>query len=131
MARHWSPTEDAHLAKGWLAGERPRDIGAPIGRTNYAVICRADRLDLPPHSRPYAPASEHAWSARKVAMLRRRWTRGQAIRVIAKALRTTPSAVSGKIHRLGIARKNTLKEPSRPRTAWVDRPLPWERNHAV
>ena len=51
----WTDRDDAILRRMWLQGMPAAVIGENLGRTRNAIIGRAGRIGLPPHSKKVKP----------------------------------------------------------------------------
>ncbi|MCP1336228.1 GcrA family cell cycle regulator [Futiania mangrovi] len=74
-----------------------------------------------------------AWTEERVALLKKLWAEGWSASQIARELgEVTRNAVIGKVHRLGIARRDAAPRPSRPeaRTSAARKPATASKSEA-
>lgn len=89
LVKTYSEHEDKEIKRAWLAGERPEDIAAKLGRPIRSVYCRAHRLGV---------TGEHASYRRRITpneikRLRRLAAEGKSGQQIAEILNRTKMAV--------------------------------------
>lgn len=128
MTAHWTPEDDAHLAKLWDEDVPVKDLKVIFRRSSSGITERRARLNLKPRIHGVR------WPADWVDTVKRMHGEGLPYSAIAKALGATREAVSAKCQRLGLVRSpevtranNVAASAAKRGTSYAPRPAPAPR----
>jgi len=106
----WTESEEDTLIKLWNEGVLLKHVSARLGRNVLAIQYKRHLLALPGRKRG---TQGEAWKPEVIETLSRMWSQGYSASQIANELPDgiSRNAVTGKVHRLGIAERSVIAKP--------------------